>query len=180
MTAVPASSRVLADTPALMKPSAIPAADVIPSLTATAEAGASRPRASRRPFTQLPFTQLTRAIEPFVPRPRQRQNSDLDELDPRDVAEHAPVIGVVTQVHHLVVRAAVAEPPVQAFAHPGGRPELPVRHLPRRALGPGPGWRGNRKVAGSPSRPSPGAPCITSPGRSARATSSCPRPCGSA
>src|ERR1700753_3417841 len=62
MTDVPARSRVRADTPALMKPSAIPAADVIPSLTSTTEAGASRPRASRRSFTQL-----TRVIEPFDP-----------------------------------------------------------------------------------------------------------------
>src|SRR5581483_6249274 len=50
--------------------------------------------------------------------------SDLDELDAGDVAEHLPVSGVVAEVHHLVVRAAVTQPAVQALAHPRSRPEL--------------------------------------------------------
>ena len=48
---------------------------------------------------------------------------------PVSLAERLPVGGVVAQVHHLVVRAAVGQPAVQALAQPGRGPELPVRHL---------------------------------------------------
>src|SRR5689334_14912002 len=67
MTAVPASSMVLVDAPALIKPSAMPAADVMPSLTSRIDARACSRRASRLTLLMLPRTQLTRAIEP--PRP---------------------------------------------------------------------------------------------------------------
>src|SRR5215469_15360833 len=55
--------------------------------------------------------------------------SDLDELDAGELAEVPPRRGVVAQVHHLVVRAARGQPPVQAVPHPGCRAELAVGHL---------------------------------------------------
>src|SRR5215470_20152051 len=58
--------------------------------------------------------------------------SDLDELDAGELAEVPPRRGVVAQVHHLVVRPARRQPPVQAVPHPGRRAELAIGHLKRR------------------------------------------------
>src|SRR5215472_9901887 len=64
-----------------------------------------------------------------APAPSAPARLDLDELDAGELAERLPVGSVVAQVHHLVVRAAVREPAVQALAQPGRGPELPVGHL---------------------------------------------------
>src|SRR3984957_4641375 len=70
MTAVPASSRVLAEAPALMKPSATPAADVMPSLMSRIDFRARSRRASRLSLVMLPRSKSTRSIEPSAPYDR--------------------------------------------------------------------------------------------------------------
>src|SRR5215469_857229 len=74
----------------------------------------------------------TEPLGPGPPRGRPRPTSgasDLDELDAGELAEVTPRRGVVAQVHHLVVRPAPGQPPVQAVPHPGCRAELPIGHL---------------------------------------------------
>src|SRR5580693_5905750 len=66
MSAVPASSSVLSEAPALMKPSATPAADVMPSLMSKIDFRARSRRASRLTLVMLP-RKSTRSIEPSVP-----------------------------------------------------------------------------------------------------------------
>src|SRR5262249_10823083 len=129
-----------------------------------------------------------------------------DEFDAGEQAEDPPRRGVVTEVHHLVVRPARGQPSVQALAQPGGRPELAVGHLQRRqrravpvlplrhhqpaptrrngppsrltgvAIVAGPGWYWNRNVGGSASRPMPSGRLISRTGRSERATFQLPSP----
>src|ERR1700684_230951 len=62
MTAVPASSRVLVDAPAMTKPSATPAADMMPSLTSTTDSWACERRRSSWSLTTWPRTQFINVL----------------------------------------------------------------------------------------------------------------------
>jgi hypothetical protein len=69
MTAVPPNSKVVTEAPALRKPSAMPAADVMPSLMSRIDSRARSRMASRLSLLMAPRSQFMRAVESFRPRP---------------------------------------------------------------------------------------------------------------
>src|SRR5918992_751338 len=96
-----------------------------------ARAGSLAGQGHRWALARRSVARLTRIAWPRTAICRPEWPSDLDELDAEQVAEDLPAGGVAAEVEHLMVRPAVAQPAVEAFAYPAVRAELPIGHLER-------------------------------------------------